>query len=403
MTALQKLLLRASEIRETLNGYGSATELLTPEQNTEVETLQREYKDTETKIRSLQIAADTSLEPATDPPLDPQRTEFDTLIRRAEFGHYLAGALGAPLEGREAEINKELGLDWNAFPIDLFRRAVTPGPTTVATNMQTVLPPVFNNSTVSFLGIPMPTVAAGDAEYPVLTSKPSVKGPFKGSESAAETTGAFTVTTIDPRRLQASFFYRRRDQARFGQLDTSLRRVLAPALQEAFDKLVLSGTNGLFGKDEQGSPKDVLAANASAAQATFVTYLSEAGYARVDGAYAATAQDVRTLVGTATYANMGTTYQTNTGVSALAQLGTVTGGVRVSAHVPAVASKKQSAIIRIGNRRDYVAPIWRGVTLIPDEITKAATGEIVITAIMLAGNRLIRAAGFRKQEFQITG
>ena len=40
-------------------------------------------------------------------------------------------------------------------------------------------------------------------------------------------------------------------------------------------------------------------------------------------------------------------------------------------------------MIPLGSRRDMVAPIWEGITLIPDEITKAANGQIVVTAVML--------------------
>ena len=75
----------------------------------------------------------------------------------------------------------------------------------------------------------------------------------------------------------------------------------------------------------------------------------------------------------------------------------VSGGVRVSAHVPAVASKKQNAILRRGMRRDAVAPVWEGVTIIPDEVTKAKAGQIVITAVMLHAVKILRADGFHKQ------
>ena len=47
-----------------------------------------------------------------------------------------------------------------------------------------------------------------------------------------------------------------------------------------------------------------------------------------------------------------------------------------------------------------VAPIWSGVTLIPDSVTKAKSGEIVITAVMLHAVELLRAGGFYKQETQ---
>ena len=78
----------------------------------------------------------------------------------------------------------------------------------------------------------------------------------------------------------------------------------------------------------------------------------------------------------------------------------ITGGVKVSAHVPAVASKRQNAVVRLGARRDMVAPVWEGVTLIPDEITKASSGQIVITAVMLHAVKVIREAGFFKQQIQ---
>ena len=44
------------------------------------------------------------------------------------------------------------------------------------------------------------------------------------------------------------------------------------------------------------------------------------------------------------------------------------------------------------------APVWGGVTLIPDEITKAANGQIQLTAVMLFATKLLRAGGFHKQE-----
>ena len=78
----------------------------------------------------------------------------------------------------------------------------------------------------------------------------------------------------------------------------------------------------------------------------------------------------------------------------------ITGGVKVSAHVPAVSGNKQNAIVRRGMRRDYVAPVWQGVSLIPDEISLAANGQIKLTAVMLYAAKLLRSAGFYKQQTQ---
>ncbi len=77
-------------------------------------------------------------------------------------------------------------------------------------------------------------------------------------------------------------------------------------------------------------------------------------------------------------------------------------GVRVSAHVPAVAATKQNAIVRRGMHRDMVVQIWEGVTIIPDEVTKARTGQFVITAVMLHAVIILHTDGFYKQQTQHT-
>ena len=78
----------------------------------------------------------------------------------------------------------------------------------------------------------------------------------------------------------------------------------------------------------------------------------------------------------------------------------ITGGVRVSAHVPAAASNKQNAVIRLGMRMDAVAPLWEGVTLIEDSVTKSSMGQIQITAVLLFALKILRKDGFRKQQTQ---
>ncbi len=41
------------------------------------------------------------------------------------------------------------------------------------------------------------------------------------------------------------------------------------------------------------------------------------------------------------------------------------------------------------------------MTIIPDEITKAASGEIVLTAVMLHAVKILRAAAFARKEVQL--
>ena len=107
-------------------------------------------------------------------------------------------------------------------------------------------------------------------------------------------------------------------------------------------------------------------------------------------------------MGSGGYAHAGSVYRGDQSQeSAIDRLMTITGGVRVSAHVPAVASTKQQTIVRLGARRDAVAGLWQGVTIIPDEVTRAKQGEIVITAVMLAAVKVLRAGGFYKAEVKV--
>ena len=51
--------------------------------------------------------------------------------------------------------------------------------------------------------------------------------------------------------------------------------------------------------------------------------------------------------------------------------------------------------------RAVLQVLWNGVTLIPlDEVTKAKTGEVAITAILLVATKILRASSFHKQETQ---
>ena len=58
----------------------------------------------------------------------------------------------------------------------------------------------------------------------MLTSRPTVRGPFVGSDDAADTTGAFDADLLPPKRIQASFIYRRTDAMQFNSMDSAFGR-----------------------------------------------------------------------------------------------------------------------------------------------------------------------------------
>ena len=224
------------------------------------------------------------------------------------------------------------------------------------------------------------------------TSHPAPPGPHSDSTNVGETEGGFDADLIAPDRVQASFIHRRRDKARFGGLDSSLRLALNSGLEEKLDYEAIAGDEGLLTGTN-------LANHNSNAAAAFADYLSRFAYARVDGRHAQQTTDIRAVVGVTTYAHMGTSYRSdNADFTVLDSLSAKTGGVRVSPHVPAAVSNKQNAVVRLGSRRDMVQPVWAGVTIIVDEISLAGKGEIEITAVLLMNTKILRVEGFYKQQ-----
>ena len=169
---------------------------------------------------------------------------------------------------------------------------------------------------------------------------------------------------------------------------------LNSGLEEKLDYEALRGTEGLL----TGSK---LANHNKSGETTHAQYLSQFCFARVDGRFAAEQSDIKVLMGSGAYAHAGSTYQATPHLSALDALMAKV-PVRVSAHVPAVASTKQNCVVRLGMRSDYVQPMWNGVTIIVDEVTGSGKGEIEVTAVLLTNTKILRASGFFKQQVAVS-
>ena len=385
-----------SEKRQRVNELlGLPDGELTTEQRSELDGLTVRLQELEPELRASIVAEELAQTVSTGEGTAEER-ELTALVARASMGAIFTAVVEhRATEGAESELQKHLGLSANQVPLRMLieHRAVTPAPADVGANQATIIPGVFPQSAAEFLGVDQPTVAVGDAVFPVLTTNATVHAPDEGA-AAAETTGSFAAESLNPKRLQASFSYSREDRARFAGMDSALRDNLSMALGDALDKQVISGTNGLLTAAN-------LANHNVDAVSTFADYLSGFGYSRVDGRFAGMVSDVRLVVGGGTYAHAGGVYRNNSvDRTALDRLIEVTGGIRVSSHVPAVAANKQNSIVRLGSRRDMVCPIWEGVSLIPDEITQSKEGLLIVTAVALHAVKILRADGFYKQQTQ---
>ena len=402
MTPIQTLEIRAGEIRKRLADIAGMNEL-TDETRSELAKLKLEYSDNDSKRAALTISSDapvTHIETRS-----AEGREFRALVNKANVGNIFDAALQKrSVDGPTKELQDHYGLDQNQVPLallvknwpdndDLEIRAATQAPANVGQNQASIVPWVFPQSAAVFLGVDLPTVPVGSAVYPVLTKELDVHTPAEGA-SAAETTGTFSSDVLSPSRIQAAFQYSREDAARFASMDAALRENLSMGLSDGLDNQILAGTNGLLTGTNLANHNVTVAT-------TYALYRSQFAYGRVDGRYATTTADLRIVMGADTYANAASLYRgNNDNTDALQSLMNATGGVRVSAHVPATASSKQNAVIRRGMNMDMTAPVWMGITILDDQITMAKTGTIVITAFMLHAVKILRTDGFFKQQTQ---
>ena len=429
MTKSQTISVRLSEIRQRLNEIaGLDGDALTDEVRAESDALTGEYSGKETQYRAALVSEGDEAEhrAAGDSHEDGEARERRELRGRARLSNYINAAIekrgvgGAeneyaaacdapglvPLElfGGTAE---QRAAEWRARQSGRVEyRDVTPGPAdaNVQQNQAPIVPALFDRSVAQYLGIEMPTAAVGVASYPVLST--SVTGGVVAEDAdAAETAGAFTVASADPRRLTGALRIRREDAAKLADLETALRMNLSMVMSDEFDKQSVNGSNvapNLDGVLRQLTDPAAPAANAE----TFERYVA-AFASHIDGLFAVAQADVRALVGPHTLRHMASTLRSGQSAneSAASFIERVFGGVRASRRIANPVNSIQQAIIRRTNPagdRVAVAPAWGGVELIRDHYTGAAQGQIVVTAIMLVGGVvMLRKDAFQQDSFRV--
>jgi len=384
MTKRQKLEIRQLELRGELNEL-VGIETPTDEDIAKLNEVRHKLAHTESQLKAV-----IESEANEDQGEKIEKRETRTLVETCSIGSFIDGIIGGKVDGAERELQDEMQLRGDQIPLAMLEtRAVTPAPATVSINQAEILPIVFPRSAAAFLGVSQPTVPVGTRSYPLLTTGATAGTPAKKAVQA-ESTGAFGVKSVNPGRIQASFFYGREDAATFRGMDASLRQNLSEALSDKLDERVIAGVEaGATASDQSSKVVD------------FALGLSSM-YAQLDGIYADMIGQLGVVTGKETYAKLASVYSAAGDMSALDVIDTKTRGARINTHVSAVAANKQNALVRLGMRMDAVAPIWEGITIITDEITKADTGEIKITAVMLYAFSMIRAEAFKKVTYKIS-
>ena len=411
MTNLQRLELRASELRQKLNDLSGLAEL-SDEQRSEIDTLSVEYADVERQKRAAILAGDT---PETPEPKDGgEKREIADLIERAEIAAYLrAAASGNAVTGAERELRQAVlgdDADETLMPVDMLlplggaletrADAVTAVADSIQHSQTNIVGRIFAETAGAYMGVQRPSVGVGETHYYALNGGASAD---VRSDGAAMDAGAATFTSkaVEPVRLTARYLWGIETTARIRGFEEALRADIRAVMGDKLDMLALQGQAAVNNVSPlvEGIISQLADPDNPTAAATWNDYLSLYP-ARVDGKTSMDGSNVRLLVNADTYKHA---HGLQIGTSGeLLRRELPAGRFRASANMPATAATIATILSYTASARvGFVQPVWRGITLIRDVYSKASEGQVALTAIMLTGGALVDASQFGRHEVKI--
>ena len=381
MTILQKLQVRQSEIRESINkllGNDSRSET----EQGELEKLTAEAQKLEPEIRAA-ILVEPDPETTITKTSDPEQRERIELRSKTGLADFLSAAAGGrEVSGAAREYAASVGCSpLNKLPLDIFKdgqpetRAVTSGPA-VDGPVEPAVPYVFAQSAAASIGIEMPTHGAGAVQVPRVTTAPPADTP--GKEGAAPKTAAvIALDSKTPKRISGQFEVLAEDLAVYPALEAVPSESIQAALSNELDEEVFNGSaSGLNGLFTQAS--DVSVAGSVETYATGIGRFA----ALVDGQHAYSLGDVRCVVGPSTFALYAGLI--SGGVPLTDYLESKLGSFRVSNRMPAIASKGQKGIATLnGGPSPIRVYVWSALEIVRDPYSGAGAGKVTITATAL--------------------
>ena len=414
MTNLQRLELRASEIRSRLNELsGIETGELTSEHRSEIDTFSIEYADVERQKRAAILAGDVPETPEPEPKGGEKR-EISSLIERAEIASYLrAAASGNPVSGVERELRQAVlgdDADEMLMPMDMLMPlsgeletradAVTNVADSIQHSQQNIIGRIFAETAGAYMGVQRPSVPTGETHYYTLTGGASADVRSDGVSKDAEI-ATFTSKSVEPVRLTARYLWGTETTARIRGFEESLRADIRGVMGDKLDFLALNGQAAVANTSPlvEGIISQLADPENPAAIAAWADYLSLYP-AQVDGKASMDGLNVRLLVNPDTYRHA---HGLQIGVSGeLLGRELPAGRFRASANMPATAATIAQIISYTASpRAGYVQPVWRGIQLIRDVYSKASEGQIALTAIMMTGGAMVDSSLYGRHEVKI--
>ena len=331
-----------------------------------------------------------------------------------QLGRYLGAAATEEriADGPEAEFAQEEKLESFQVPFEAIAPretekrvdATTSAPTDVGQDQDPILGRVFARGAAMWCGVRFPAVGVGEKQFPVLSAgnTPALIAKDSPHDSTA---ASWSVKVLSPKRMTARYTLAIEDAAVFAGMEAALRTDLSGAIAQEIDKEILAGdgtsqhASGFF--DLSSGP--LTAPSDPTAESGRPDYIAAIA-GSVDGRYALENGDVRLLIGAGTNQHMASEVwlrgNASAMMTAMEKVKAISGGCRVSAHVPAVATKFQLALA-CRKQGSAVAPVWKAVSLIRDPYSNASSGLVALTMHVLWAFDVPRHNGWKLLKFQV--
>lgn len=393
-----KLQKRQSEIRQEMASLSAKSEPSEDELRS-MDSLGDEYSSNETRYRAALIAEDTERREAGAELETRSEREYADLVGRFELRQVaLALDEGAALEGPTREVVEELRSagGYQGVPVPwqaLERRAgetVASG-TPAPIDTRPIIDRLFPASVAARMGASMINIGSGQVEYPVNTSSTTVgwQATETGDVGAPSPFETVDRPLAPDYTLGVQMAITRKTMKQSGAaLEAAVRRDMNSAMAQEMDRVAFlgegSGSAQPLGVIEGASTYGITE-TAVGAPASWQAFRARITQFMVANAISSPS-DVRLLIRPEIYDSMDDTLLTGTAVSEFDRLARHIGegNVAMSSNALAAPAGGESSAL-LTTSTNGVPPMfvatWGAVDMIRDPFTRAASGQLVLTAL----------------------
>lgn len=401
-----KITRRQSEIRQALAGLVGKTDA-TADEIRNMEALDSEYRQNETRFRAALVAEDSERRAAGAELETRSGKEWDNLIAGFEMRQVaLSLDEGRALSGQTAEVVTELRSrgGYRGVPIPLLaleqRNTVASG-TPNPLQTRPIIDRLFPDTAAARLGVQMISIDSGLTEWPVTTS--AVAAGWATTETGS-VAGPTQFTTVDKalapnNTLGIRMAISRRAMLQSGSaLEDAIRRDMNGAMAAALDAAITLGTGA------SGQPLGIIpgagtygiTSTAVGAAATWSVFRAAVVRFMLNNA-AGSPGAVRLLIRPEVYSRMDGALITNTAVSEWDRMLSNIPAGNIAMTTNALAAPVTNNVTCVlATNAGGVAPafmgIWGAVDLIRDPFSDAASGGLRLTALTTADITVARGS-----------